>query len=227
MSVARQHARSEVKAEASPKKAASGRRDTTAAPANPLWSVLATHVPPVVQAKLEVGAPDDEYERQADRVADQVMRMPAGGPPGPPPEDEEDLIQGQATPSIGLLRRQPRQGQFCRAGHRIPDRIAARARRTAGRGDSHRFRGTLRPRLQPGPGPHRTRRRSTDARPARPRFHQQRGYLLRARPLRTAHRPRPTPPRSRVDPHHPATRCRASPTGVGGRGAEDESGGKR
>jgi hypothetical protein len=96
-----------VKAEASPKKAASGRRDTTAAPANPLWSVLATHVPPVVQAKLEVGAPDDEYERQADRVADQVMRMPAGGPPGPPPEDEEDLIQGQATPSIGLLRRQP------------------------------------------------------------------------------------------------------------------------
>ena len=28
-----------------------------------------------VQAKLTVGAPDDEYEREADRVADQVMRM--------------------------------------------------------------------------------------------------------------------------------------------------------
>jgi hypothetical protein len=29
-----------------------------------------------VQPKLEIGAPDDEYEREADRVADQVMRMP-------------------------------------------------------------------------------------------------------------------------------------------------------
>jgi hypothetical protein len=75
--------------------------------ANPLWSVLATHVPPVVQAKLEVGAPDDEYERAADRAADQVLRMPAEGPPGPLPEDEEDLIQKQAMPSISLLQRQP------------------------------------------------------------------------------------------------------------------------
>ena len=32
-----------------------------------------------VQTKLTVGAPDDEYEREADRVADKVMRMPAGG----------------------------------------------------------------------------------------------------------------------------------------------------
>jgi hypothetical protein len=32
--------------------------------------------PTRVQAKLEVGAADDEYEREADRVADEVMRMP-------------------------------------------------------------------------------------------------------------------------------------------------------
>jgi hypothetical protein len=30
---------------------------------------------PRVQAKLKIGKPDDEYEREADRVADQVMRM--------------------------------------------------------------------------------------------------------------------------------------------------------
>jgi len=30
-----------------------------------------------VQTKLKIGSPNDEYEREADRVADQVMRMPA------------------------------------------------------------------------------------------------------------------------------------------------------
>ncbi len=29
-----------------------------------------------LQAKLTVGAPDDVYEQEADRVADEVMRMP-------------------------------------------------------------------------------------------------------------------------------------------------------
>lgn len=33
--------------------------------------------PARIQAKLRIGAPDDEYEREADRVAEQVMRMPA------------------------------------------------------------------------------------------------------------------------------------------------------
>ncbi len=31
---------------------------------------------PRLQAKLTIGAPDDVYEREADRVADEVMRMP-------------------------------------------------------------------------------------------------------------------------------------------------------
>ncbi len=30
----------------------------------------------VIQAKLRVGQPGDQYEQEADRVADQVMRMP-------------------------------------------------------------------------------------------------------------------------------------------------------
>jgi hypothetical protein len=29
-----------------------------------------------VQAKLKIGQPNDKYEQEADRVADQVMRMP-------------------------------------------------------------------------------------------------------------------------------------------------------
>ncbi len=33
-------------------------------------------VPPLIQAELTIGRPDDEYEREADRVADEVMRMP-------------------------------------------------------------------------------------------------------------------------------------------------------
>lgn len=30
----------------------------------------------IIQAKLKIGAPNDQYEQEADRVADQVMRMP-------------------------------------------------------------------------------------------------------------------------------------------------------
>ena len=40
--------------------------------AKPLWDQLATRV----QRKLTVGAPNDPLEHEADRVADQVMRMP-------------------------------------------------------------------------------------------------------------------------------------------------------
>lgn len=31
---------------------------------------------PLLQTKLTVGAPDDVYEQEADRVADEVMHMP-------------------------------------------------------------------------------------------------------------------------------------------------------
>lgn len=32
--------------------------------------------PGVIQAKLKIGRPGDQYEQEADRVAEQVMRMP-------------------------------------------------------------------------------------------------------------------------------------------------------
>src|ERR1700730_5491172 len=39
---------------------------------NPVWAQLALSIQP----KLAISAPDDPFEREADRVADQVMRMP-------------------------------------------------------------------------------------------------------------------------------------------------------
>jgi hypothetical protein len=44
-----------------------------------------------IQAKLVVGQPGDAYEQEADRVADQVMRMPE--PQVQCQEEEEELIQ--------------------------------------------------------------------------------------------------------------------------------------
>lgn len=32
-----------------------------------------------IQPKLKIGAPNDKYEQEADRVADQIMRMPEPG----------------------------------------------------------------------------------------------------------------------------------------------------
>jgi hypothetical protein len=41
-----------------------------------------------VQAKLTIGQPNDRYEQEADRVADEVMSMP-----DPPEEEEEEPVQ--------------------------------------------------------------------------------------------------------------------------------------
>jgi Domain of unknown function (DUF4157) len=48
-----------------------------------------TPLHPIVQAKLRLGALNDKYEREADRVADQVMREQ-----GPPPQSACDSLDG-------------------------------------------------------------------------------------------------------------------------------------
>ncbi len=70
--------------------------------------------PPRIQTKLKIGQPNDKYEQEADRIADEIMRMP--DPCLQRKEcstcnenDEEKLIQtkplaGQVTP---LVQRQP------------------------------------------------------------------------------------------------------------------------
>ncbi len=56
--------------------------------------------PGTIQPKLEIGAPDDKYEREADRVADQVMRM---SEPGIQKfSDEEEDIQMKHGPAIQM-----------------------------------------------------------------------------------------------------------------------------
>lgn len=58
-----------------------------------------------LQAKLRVGQPDDQYEREADRIADQVMRMPEPGLQRQVEEEEEDEELLQAKPLV--QRRSP------------------------------------------------------------------------------------------------------------------------
>lgn len=64
--------------------------------------------PPRVQAKLKIGQPGDKYEQEADRVADQVMRMPEPQVqrkgysfPDCKEEDEDKILQAK---SVGGVR---------------------------------------------------------------------------------------------------------------------------
>jgi peptidoglycan hydrolase-like protein with peptidoglycan-binding domain len=66
-----------------------------------------TQIP--IQAKLRVGQPNDQYEQEADRVAEQVMRMPEPGlqRQSELPEEDEDTLQtkplaSQITPLTQL-----------------------------------------------------------------------------------------------------------------------------
>ena len=58
-----------------------GRRVTPAGVTGPSWQAHQANVRhilrgPTVQPKLTIGAPNDVYEQEADRVADEVLRMP-------------------------------------------------------------------------------------------------------------------------------------------------------
>ena len=114
----------------------SGSAPAEAAPLNPLWDAIATAAhqpsaarpsfgppPPPIQMKLTVGAPDDQYEQEADRVADMVMRMPEPAAAGRPP------IARQAAPSARRqacaasrqpIRRAPQRAPATRGSSRTP-----------------------------------------------------------------------------------------------------------
>ena len=49
----------------------------------------------IAHAKLEMGQSGDACEREADRVADAVMRMPEPGVQKQPEEEEEELLQAK------------------------------------------------------------------------------------------------------------------------------------
>ena len=78
--------------------------------ANPIWQQIAMRSAPTrVQAKLAVSSPSDPSEREADSVADHVMRMPAeqvqrkcacaeGGTSCPSCDAEQKTLQRSAAP---------------------------------------------------------------------------------------------------------------------------------
>jgi hypothetical protein len=68
------------------RKSAPGTRSSNLAPARADQRDIMRNIlraPATVQTKLRVGAPDDPFEQEADRVAEQVMRMPAPSPSAP------------------------------------------------------------------------------------------------------------------------------------------------
>lgn len=54
----------------------------------------------LIQAKLTIGAPNDKYEQEADRVATRVMRMPDAEPMPPEEKEEEEKVQMKPLSSI-------------------------------------------------------------------------------------------------------------------------------
>lgn len=56
--------------------------------------------PPLIQAKLTVNAPGDEYEREADRMAEQVMRMPAVQREVLDEEEETAIMTKRLSPAV-------------------------------------------------------------------------------------------------------------------------------
>ena len=48
-----------------------------------IWGIRPATAAPTIQTKLKIGEPNDKYEQEADRVAEQVMRMPNNAATGP------------------------------------------------------------------------------------------------------------------------------------------------
>ena len=77
--------------------------ETTSSPINAIWHHFATSVPRV-QAKLKIEQPGDKYEQEADRVAEQVMRMPeprVQRQVAPGLEEEEETLQAKSASGNG------------------------------------------------------------------------------------------------------------------------------
>lgn len=65
---------------------------------------------PSPQPKLEVNEPDDQYEQEADAVADAVMRMPASAPPPPPDDDGDEPTQRNGSNGFVQAKRDDGSG---------------------------------------------------------------------------------------------------------------------
>ncbi|RWX43114.1 hypothetical protein VT98_14592, partial [Candidatus Electrothrix communis] len=94
-----------------PQAQATGQTTTRSCPMSPQRCPFggACHsCPPRVQAKLKIGQPGDKYEQEADRVAEQVMRMPEPSVQRKgcssckgKEEDEDKILQAKPAGSAG------------------------------------------------------------------------------------------------------------------------------
>lgn len=92
-----------------------------------------------IQTKLEVSTPGDQYEQEADRVAERVMRMPATGPSQPRPgfikhQDSVATLRspGQRLDAAARAFMEPRFGQDFSEVRIHTDSLAAQSARDLG-----------------------------------------------------------------------------------------------
>lgn len=77
--------------------------------------------PDFIQPKLKIGRPDDKYEKEADHIADQVMRMPDTGIQRKCREcEDEEKLQKKTTSNI-------LESDASFASHKISNRLASHA----------------------------------------------------------------------------------------------------
>jgi len=80
---------------------------------NPVWNTLATSfaprfgshagAPPPIQPKLTISQPNDPYEQEADRVTDQVMRMPNNSSADDTPQTSEPELGVDDLSGLALI----------------------------------------------------------------------------------------------------------------------------
>src|SRR4051812_25933070 len=86
---------------------AAAKSETTSDTVRLDWSFgqIPLHAPAPLQPKLTLGTPEDIHEQEADRVAEQVMRMPAPSVPSEVPA----RLSGDATTSAARVQMKPTQ----------------------------------------------------------------------------------------------------------------------
>jgi Domain of unknown function (DUF4157) len=76
---------------------------------------------PLLQAKLRVCSPGDQFEREADSVAEKVMRMPEPETQRQPTDEElEEMVQTKPLPFAGSIDRQPTKDEEALPANELP-----------------------------------------------------------------------------------------------------------
>lgn len=100
--------------------------------------------PAFIQAKLEMGEPDDPYEKQADRVADAVLQMPDTSQPVQRQEMEEEeelqmkreaILQRKCKECEEQENLQKKSNNFAQSQNTASEDVSSRLRANSGKGN--------------------------------------------------------------------------------------------